>query len=84
MEVFEGDLFAIPPQQCDIMVANIIAGVIILMAPYVKSYINPNGYFVAGGILSQKADEVSDVIRKAGFSETHIYSKGEWSVIVGR
>ncbi len=84
MEVFEGDLFEIKSGQCDIMVANIIAGVIMLMAPYVKSYIKPNGYFVAGGILSEKEDEVSQVIRKAGFSEVHIYSKGEWSVIVGR
>ncbi len=84
MEVFEGDLFEITSGQCDIMVANIIAGVIMLIAPYVKSYIKPGGYFVAGGILDDKVDEVAKVISKAGFNEVHIHSKGEWSVIVGR
>ncbi len=84
MNVIEGDLFDITSGKCDVMVANIIAGVIMLIAPYVKSYINEGGYFVAGGIIDDKVDEVAKAISNAGFSEVHIHSKGEWSVIIGK
>ena len=50
------------------MVANIIASVIISLAPDAAAVLVPGGSLIASGIIRQRADEVRDALEKAGLT----------------
>lgn len=84
ISVYEGDLVSVLKDKADIVVANIIASVIISMAPVVKNYIKPGGTFVAGGLLEEKVDTVIDALKANDFSKIEVHRRGEWAVVVAR
>ena len=47
----------------DIVVANIVADVIIGLAPSVRQFLKPGGLFLCSGIIDTRADEVADALR---------------------
>ena len=52
----------------DIVVANIVADVIIALAPQVRSLLRPGGLFLCSGIIDERAVEVADRLRQAGWA----------------
>ncbi len=50
----------------DIVVANIIAGVVAELAPEVRRLLKPGGLFIAGGIIDSKAESVARALESAG------------------
>lgn len=62
----------------DIVAANILADVIIPMAPVIPQFLKPGGYFITSGIIDFKEQEVKDAIEKAGFTVVEINHQGEW------
>lgn len=62
----------------DIVVANILADVIIPMAPVVFDRLKPGGIFIASGIIDFKEDEVISAIAGAGLSVRSVSRQGEW------
>ncbi len=52
----------------DIVVANIVADVIIGLAPSVRQFLKPGGLFLCSGIIDTRADEVADALRHAGWT----------------
>ena len=50
----------------DIVVANILADVIIPMAPVIPARLKKGGYFITSGIIDFKENEVKEAIEKAG------------------
>lgn len=69
----------------DFLVANILAEVIIMMAPLLPKYIKKGGYFATSGILYTKQEEVLRALRVAGGLEvTTISQEGDWVGICGR
>ena len=56
-----------------IVLANIVADVIIGLAPMVRSMLAPGGLFLCSGIIDTRAEEVADKLRTAGLeiAETH-------------
>ena len=51
----------------DIVVANIVADVIIRLAPDVGEYLAKNGVFIVSGIIQERADEVKNALDIAGY-----------------
>lgn len=51
-------------EEYDIVVANILADVIIPMAPVIPDRLRKGGYFITSGIIDFKEDEVRDAIEK--------------------
>lgn len=51
----------------DIVVANIVADVVIRLAPDVGEYLAKNGVFIISGIIKERAAEVQDALYKAGY-----------------
>ena len=49
-----------------IVLANIVADVIIGLAPLVRSMLAPGGLFLCSGIIDTRAEEVADKLREAG------------------
>ena len=62
----------------DIVVANILADVIIPMAPVIPARLKKGGYFITSGIIDFKEDQVKEAIEKAGLTVVEINHQGEW------
>ena len=52
----------------DILLANIVADVIIALAPFVRSLLRPGGLFLCSGIIDTRAGEVAEAIRQSGLT----------------
>lgn len=65
-------------EEYDIVVANILADVIIPMAPVIPDRLRKGGYFITSGIIDFKEDEVRDAIEKTGLKVIEINHQSEW------
>ena len=68
----------------DIVVANILADVIIPMAPVIPARLKKGGYFITSGIIDFKENEVREAIEKAGLEVVEINHQGEWVNVTAR
>jgi len=62
----------------DVIVANIIADVIIRMAPTVPQRLKPNGWFIASGIIAAKREEVVEVLHRNGLQVRETMRMEDW------
>ncbi len=65
-------------EEYEIVVANILADVIIPMAPVIPARLKKGGYFITSGIIDFKENEVKEAIEKAGLTIVEINHQGEW------
>ena len=64
----------------DVVVANIVADVIIGLAPMVRQFLKPGGLFLCSGIIDPRAGEVADALRQNGWEiETTRSGEGWYS-----
>ena len=64
----------------DVVVANIVADVIIGLAPMVRQFLKPGGLFLCSGIIDTRAEEVADALRQNGWEiETTRSGEGWYS-----
>ncbi|MCF2663679.1 50S ribosomal protein L11 methyltransferase [Oscillibacter valericigenes] len=61
-----------------IVLANIVADVIIGLAPLVRSMLAPGGLFLCSGIIDTRAEEVADKLREAGLVIEETRSAEGW------
>ena len=71
-------------EEYEIVVANILADVIIPMAPVIPDRLKKGGYFITSGIIDFKENEVKEAIVKAGLESVEINHQGEWVNITAR
>jgi ribosomal protein L11 methyltransferase len=71
-------------EEYDIVVANILADVIIPMAPVIPARLKQGGYFITSGIIDFKENEVKTAIEAAGLTIVEINHQGEWVNITAR
>jgi len=63
------DLLAgVPGKKYDVCVANIVADVIIRMAPDIGAFMADGGVLIVSGIIEERADEVIAALEKNGFA----------------
>ncbi len=62
----------------DIVVANIVAGVIIALAATVRDLMAPDGYFLCSGIIDDRAAEVKGKLVENGFTVLEENSSEGW------
>ena len=65
-------------EKYDIVVANILADVIIPMAPVIPDRLKEGGYFITSGIIDFKENEVKEAIEAVGLKVIEINHQGEW------
>ena len=75
------DLLARAP--FDLLIANILAGPLIDLAPAFAAAVQPGAHVILAGLLDNQADSVAAAYRAQGLSELHRRS-GEWPVLVLR
>ena len=71
-------------EEYEIVVANILADVIIPMAPVIPARLKKGGYFITSGIIDFKENEVKEAIEVAGLEIVQINHQGEWVNITAR
>ncbi len=84
ISIVEGDLTKGVDYKADIVVANLMADLVVILAKDVRRHLNPGGLYVSSGILAEKKEEVAAKIREAGFEIVEIYEEDEWVCIVAR
>ena len=62
----------------DIVVANIVADVIIALAPLVPAMLRPGGTFLCSGIIDDRAEEVHSALEAAGWTVLETQSADGW------
>ena len=62
----------------DVVLANIVADVIIALAPAVHPLLKPEGVFICSGIIDDRAVEVADRLRQAGLSILESHESEGW------
>ena len=62
----------------DIVVANIVADVIIALAPAALDLMKPGGVFLCSGIIDQRADEVRAALEAQGFTIREANASEGW------
>ncbi|TYO97249.1 50S ribosomal protein L11 methyltransferase [Desulfallas thermosapovorans] len=70
--------------QADLVVANIIADVIISLAPAAAAALKPGGRLIASGIINERAREVRRALVAAGLEPVKELTEGEWVAVVYR
>ena len=68
----------------DLVLANILAGPLIRLAPNVASHVRTGGHLVLSGILGEQAREVIATYRMAGFRLDQHHLDHNWSTLVLR
>lgn len=85
-DVVEDEVFlqALAGDGFDIVCANIVADVIIRLAPVVPKLMRPDAAFVCSGILTTREDDVRAALAAAGLEIVHAAHEGEWCGLTAR
>lgn len=66
----------------DIIVANILADIIILMIDDAARLLKADGRLIVSGIISDKKDMVLDAMEAAGFIVEQVFTQKDWHAII--
>ena len=67
-----------------VIVANIVADIIIAMAPLFARYLKPDGTLVVSGIIAERAQEVTFHLEQHGFAVSELREENDWAAAVLR
>jgi len=84
IRIFAGDLTKGVDLKADLVVANLMADMVVLLAEDVHKNLASGGLFVSSGILIDKLEEVKTGIKRAGFAIVDVLEEGEWCAILAR
>ena len=65
----------------DIIVANLMADLVIMLSPAAAAQLSPGGVYITSGILDIKEAVVKKAIEDAGFDIIEVLADGEWRAI---
>lgn len=68
-------------ERFELVVANILRGPLIELAPKIRSAIAPGGTLLLSGLLSTQVDDVTAAYEAEGLEQIGVVTKGEWARI---
>jgi|LSQX01.1.fsa_nt_gb ribosomal protein L11 methyltransferase len=77
----EGNLLDVVSGKYDVIVANIVADAIIELSKATADYLNPDGIFIASGIIRQRYDEVKAHLIGQNYSIINELFMEEWVAV---
>jgi ribosomal protein L11 methyltransferase len=66
----------------DAIAANLISGVLVLLAPVLHAHMNPGGFAILSGILAGQEGEVIAAMEQTGLRLRETYRDGKWVSLV--
>lgn len=87
-QVYAGDILkdaalceTVGAQPYDLIAANIVADVIIWMAPSFKKFLAADGTLIVSGIIAERSGEVIEALKKNGFAVKEFTESEDWAVV---
>ncbi len=71
-------------ERYDVVVANILADVLVPLAPVAVECLKPGGVFITSGIIEGKETCVEEAMKAAGFTLEEVTRQGEWVGMTAR
>ena len=68
----------------DIVVANILADVLIMLTPVIVAQMKKGGIYITSGIINEKEETVVKAVKEAGLEVAEITYQGEWVSVTAR
>lgn len=84
VDIRHGNLLEVVNEKAEIVVANIVAEIIKIVAPDVNKSLKEDGKFIASGIILDKIAFVKDALENEGFEIVEEVVMGEWACIVSK
>lgn len=84
IEIIHGNLMEVVKGKANIVVANIIADIIILLTEDIKTFMEKGSYFISSGIIKERKDDVVRKLEECGLDIIEVNSEGEWVCIVSK
>ena len=91
LKVYCGNILAdealaekIGEESYDLILANIVADVIIAMAPLFARYLKKTGTLIVSGIIAERAEEVTGHLEEQGFRICQLREENGWAAAVCR
>lgn len=79
--VMKGDLMEGVDYRADVIVANLMADLVMMLSPAAAEQLGPGGIYITSGILDIKEETVKKAIEDAGFDIIEVLADGEWRAI---
>lgn len=76
--ILEGDLVKGVDFKADIIVANLMAELLCVLAPSIPKHMEKDGCCICSGILAEKKDMVAAAFEESGMAVVDAKKKGEW------
>lgn len=71
-----------PDDQFDLIVANLIAKVLVILADDIAAALRPGGILISSGIIDSRESEVVEAFDRAGLRQIERHQEGEWLALV--
>ena len=68
----------------DIVVANILADVLVLLTPVIVNQLKKGGIYITSGIIDDKEETVVEAVKAAGLTVLEVTYQGEWVSVTAR
>ena len=81
IEVREGDLLHGTEGKADVIIANIIADIVIMLLQDIPQKLNDNGVLLASGIIEERMPDVEAAAQKQGLYVDAVDHRGGWVVM---
>ena len=75
---------ALSQQKWDVVLVNIVADVIIGLAPTLHAFLGEDTVLILSGILDTRLADVQAALKKNGISITQVFQKEDWRCIIGK
>lgn len=84
VRVVRGDLGSVLTGQADVVIANIIADIILILLGDLKRLLHPDGEFLASGIIENRAEDVEEGMKEAGLEIVERLEDSGWILFRAR
>jgi len=84
IEIFEGNLTDVIKEKAEIVVANIMADIIVILLEDVRDFIKDDGLFISSGIILPKRELIEKTLIAKSFKIVEVETKGEWCAITAQ
>ncbi len=84
IDVRHGNLLDVVSETSDIIVANIIAEIIVILTKDITKFLKKGGMFITSGIIHEKVDMVKEAMIAEGLNIIDTITLGEWICIVAK
>lgn len=75
---------AVGYEKYDIVAANILADVLVLLTPVIVNQMKKGGIYITSGIIDQKEETVVKAVKDAGLEVLEVTYQGEWVSVTAR